>query len=59
MGLIGSKGPGHQLEKFEAESLEQAKGQDEDIAGQPEDRNFSIEEIWIEELAVDGICGVY
>ena len=47
------------MEKFEAESLEQAKGQDEDIAGQSEDSNFSIEEIRIEELVVDGICGEY
>ena len=47
------------MEKFETELGEQEKGQGEDMGGQSEDSNFSIEEIWIEELAVDGICGVY
>ena len=59
MGLIGSKRIGNQMEKFDAESLEQEKDQDEEIVGQSEDSIFSIEEIRIEELAVDGICGVY
>ncbi len=47
------------MEKFEVESLEQEKGRNEEIVGQSEDEIFSIEEIRIEELAVDGICGVY
>ncbi len=47
------------MEKFDAELVEQEKGQNENMAGQSEDSNFSIEEIRIEELAVDGICGVY
>ena len=59
VGLIGSKGTGNQMEKLDAEWLEQEKGQDEEIVGQCEDRHFSIEEIRIEEMTVDGICGVY
>ena len=47
------------MEKFDAESLEQEKDRNEEIVGQTEDSIFAIEEIRIEELAVDGICGVY
>ena len=47
------------MDKFDAGSLEQEKDQDEEIVWQSEDSFFSIEEVRIEELAVDGICGVY
>ena len=47
------------MDKFEVKKDETPKDQNESIADQSEDSIFSIEEIRIEELAVDGICGVY
>jgi mycofactocin precursor len=38
------------------EKIEELKQQEDE---NPQDSIFSIEEIRIEELAVDGICGVY
>ncbi|MBW2430091.1 MAG: mycofactocin precursor [Deltaproteobacteria bacterium] len=47
------------MDKFDVKKDETPKDQNEPIADQSEDSIFYIEEIRIEELAVDGICGVY
>jgi mycofactocin precursor len=47
------------MDKFDVKKDETQKDQNQPIADQSEDSIFSIEEIRIEELAVDGICGVY
>lgn len=47
------------MEKFDVKKDEPQQDQNEEIAEQTGDGIFSIDEIRIEELAVDGICGVY
>ena len=47
------------MEEFDAKRAEHLSDNKKEIAEQPEDGIFAIEEIQIEELAVDGICGVY
>lgn len=47
------------MDKFDVKKDEPLQNQSEEIAEQAGDGIFSIDEIRIEELAVDGICGVY
>jgi len=57
--LIGCNGMEDRVDKFDVKKDEPQQDQNEEIAEQAGDSNFSIDEIRIEELAVDGICGVY
>ena len=47
------------MEKTEVKKANQPTDQEEEKAKQSADSIFAVEEIQIEELAVDGICGVY
>ena len=47
------------MEKLDGKMVEPQQDRTEETAEQAADSIFAIEEIRIEELAVDGICGVY
>ena len=47
------------MEKTEVKKANQPTDQEAERTEQSADRIFAVEEIQIEELAVDGICGVY
>ena len=47
------------MEKLDAEKYEKIKDSKKQEDVKPQDNIFDTEEIRIEELAVDGICGVY
>ena len=47
------------MKKIDVEKDEKIEEPTQKEDQQPQDNIFSIEEIRIEELAVDGICGVY
>ncbi len=47
------------MENLDANKEEQRKDQRKEQTEKSEDNIFSITEIQIEELAIDGICGVY
>ena len=47
------------MKNLDANKEEQRKDQRKEKAEKPEDDIFSLKEIQIEELAIDGICGVY
>ena len=47
------------MEKLDVEKYEKKKDSKKQEDVKPQDNIFDTEEIRIEELAVDGICGVY
>ncbi len=47
------------MEKVDVEQDEKRKDSKKRADENPQDSIFSAEEIQIEELAIDGICGVY
>ena len=47
------------MKNLDAYKEEQRKDQRKEQTDKPEDDIFSLKEIRIEELAIDGICGVY
>lgn len=57
MITIGQKETG--MEKLDVEKYEKKKDSKKQEDVKPQDNIFDTEEIRIEELAVDGICGVY
>jgi mycofactocin precursor len=47
------------MEKLDVEKYEKKKDSKKQTDDNPQDNIFDTEEIRIEELAIDGICGVY
>ena len=57
--MIEGKGMDTRMNRDDLKTDERQKDQNDKAIDQSVDKRFIIEEIQIEELAVDGICGVY